>query len=209
MILAAAVCPHPPLLLAESGRVDPIADLRASILAALMGLDSAAADELVLIGGSDSMRSSPRVGSPAEPLSIRVGRGLLADAGLSLPVRQIVVSASASCAEAAAIGSELAGSAERVVVLVMADGTARRLADGGPGTFDQRAEAFDAAIVDALESGNPTGLAALDPTLAEDLMVAGRAALQVLAGVQAPSVADVHYAAAPYGVGYVVATWLW
>ena len=45
--------------------------------------------------------------------------------------------------------------------------------------------------------------------LGGELMVAGRAGLQVLSGVPAPGTAEVTYAAAPYGVGYVVARWTW
>ena len=58
-------------------------------------------------------------------------------------------------------------------------------------------------------SGDPAALGALDVALGGELMVAGRAGLQVLSGVPAPGTAEVTYAAAPYGVGYVVARWTW
>ncbi|MCL9798409.1 hypothetical protein MXD58_029670, partial [Frankia sp. AgKG'84/4] len=66
---------------------------------------------------------------------------------------------------------------------------------------------------------DPAGLLALDPTLATDLLAAGRASWQVLAGAllaatragrQQPAAAwtsDLLYDDAPYGVGYLVAVW--
>ncbi len=91
----------------------------------------------------------------------------------------------------------------------MGDLSARRAEEGGPGTYDERAAGFDAQVERALASGDPAALGALDVALGDELMVAGRAALQVLSGVPAPDTAEVTYAAAPYGVGYVVARWTW
>ena len=90
----------------------------------------------------------------------------------------------------------------------MGDGTGRRTPK--PGYLDDRAEPFDASVSAALAAADPAALADLDVVLAEDLLVQGRAAWQVLAGAAAgtPWRGEVTYDAAPYGVGYLVSTWL-
>jgi hypothetical protein len=90
--------------------------------------------------------------------------------------------------------------------LVVADGTAKRTLKA-PGHLDERAEAFDAAVVEAIGKGDPAALAALDQGLADELWAAGLPAWSALAGLVGPWTARLLYADAPYGVGYVVATW--
>lgn len=207
MIVAAAVCPHPLLMFRElGGLVDPVAEVRAACLAAVAAL-VAVADEVVVVGGTDAFFSSTPVSREPDPLSIRVGRRLLADAGSIPPGDDVVVAHDASPAEAAAVGASLAEGPTRTALLVLGDLSARRAESGGPGTYDQRAEAFDGSVVAALAAGDPAALGSLDAGLAEELLVAGRAALQVLSGLAVPSTAEVAYAAAPYGLGYVVALW--
>ena len=93
-------------------------------------------------------------------------------------------------------------------LLVVADGTAKRT-EKAPGHYDPRAEDFDRQVQNALAAGDPAALLALAPTLADDLWVQGvpawRAAAQVATG---PWRATVHWADAPHGVGYVVASWV-
>ena len=61
MITAAAFCPHPLLMFRELGGIaDPVADLRAACLAAVASV-AGAADEVVVVGGSDAFFSSPSV----------------------------------------------------------------------------------------------------------------------------------------------------
>jgi hypothetical protein len=91
--------------------------------------------------------------------------------------------------------------------LVLADGTAKRTLKA-PGHLDDRAEAFDAALEAALAAGDPAGLLALDAGLAEELWVRGLPALRAAAALPGPWEAEVLYAGAPFGVGYVVATWV-
>ena len=67
----------------------------------------------------------------------------------------------------------------------------------------------------ALTAADAEALAALDPTLAAELMVNGRAAWQLAAGALAARPDDVetrvrgtrYYKEAPYGVGYTVVGW--
>ena len=208
-IVAAAVCPHPLLMFRElGGAADPIAEARAASLAAVAAV-AAVADEVVVVGATDAYFSSPQVGAEPDPLSIRVGRRLLADAGALLPGDDVVIGWDADAAQAAVLGASLGEDDVRTALLVMGDLSARRAPEGGPGMYDERAAGFDARVEDALAAGDPAALAALDTVLGDQLMVAGRAALQVLSGVPAPDAAEVTYAAAPYGVGYVVARWRW
>ena len=209
MVVAAAVCPHPLLMFRElGGAVDPVAEARAASLTAVAAV-AAVADEVVVVGASDAYLSSPQVGREPDPLSIRVGRRLLADAGALLPGEDVVIGWDAGAAEAADLGRSFGERNVRTALLVMGDLSARRAEEGGPGTYDERAAGFDAQVERALASGDPAALGALDVALGDELMVAGRAGLQVLSGVPAPARSEVTYAAAPYGVGYVVARWTW
>lgn len=73
--------------------------------------------------------------------------------------------------------------ARPTTLLVVADGSARRT-EKAPGHLDPRSHEVDAAIVASIRGAADGGLAALldlDPDLCADLLVAGRAPLQVLA----------------------------
>ena len=99
-----------------------------------------------------------------------------------------------------------AGGGNGAVTLVMGDGSARRTVSA-PGHLDERAVPFDDAVERAVRDGDLAALAALDPDLARELMVTGRAAWQVLAGAWGPEIpaTEVLYADAPFGVAYLVA----
>jgi len=149
------------------------------------------------------------------PLSLAVGAWLLAATGWDVPRRGLGVSPKTESARAAALGAELAEGAERVALLVMGDGSARRTPKA-PGSLDERADPYDAVVERALASVDLDALLALEPGLAADLLVAGRASWQVLAGAvraagaaagAARWTAEMFYADAPYGVGYFVGLW--
>lgn len=96
-------------------------------------------------------------------------------------------------------------------VLVMADGTAKR-SDTAPGHVDERAPAYDKTIAEALATGDPAALAALDLWLGERLWAGGAPAFRSVGGSvvgagRTVHEAQLHYDAAPYGVGYFVAEW--
>jgi hypothetical protein len=118
-----------------------------------------------------------------------------------------------------------------VGLVVMGDLSACRT-QGAPGSFRPEAAGFDASVAEAFRTAEPTRLLDLDPSLAADLLVAGRVPLQVLAGafqdtpttparvpeeggsaVPARDAAEgppilrgqILYDQAPYGVGYLVA----
>jgi hypothetical protein len=96
-----------------------------------------------------------------------------------------------------------------LAVLAMGDGSARRSVKA-PGYLDEAAGPFDAGVARALEDGNPAGLATLDPDEGRRLLAAGvpvwRAVGAALAGRSAT--ARLYYDAAPFGVGYLAASWV-
>ncbi|MDX6743462.1 class III extradiol dioxygenase subunit B-like domain-containing protein [Actinocorallia sp. A-T 12471] len=220
MLIAAAVCPHPPLLVPEiAGLAAPELDgLRAACRTAVDSVLAAGGD-LVVVGGGEHTRAHPgtasgtfapwgldlRVGdgAPVLPLSLTVGRWLL-DGREPSAFQEIASDASeAECLE---LGERLA--ARDVALLVMGDGSACR-DEKAPGYFDERAAPYDAEVARALGEADAAALGRLDPKLSEELMAAGRAAWQVLAGAAggrrfaAALLAD----EAPYGVGYFAAVW--
>jgi aromatic ring-opening dioxygenase LigB subunit len=106
------------------------------------------------------------------------------------------------------VGRDIAAGAERVALLVMGDASACRTLKA-PGYFDERAAPFDAEVARALGAADVAALQALDADLAYELKASGRAPWQVLAGAaeEAGLGGSVLYEDAPYGVGYVVASW--
>ncbi|HVF05659.1 MAG TPA: hypothetical protein VNA20_12530 [Frankiaceae bacterium] len=185
MLLAAAVCPHPPLLVPEAaaGAAPETGDLRAACRAAVAALPP----ETLVVGTAQA---------------VDVGRWLLPNAATHVVQRDLAP------ADAAALGRALVADTDRAL-LVMGDGTACRSV-GAPGYLDDRAAPYDAAVAAALAAADTGALLGLDSALDDELLVGGRAAWQVLAGAAAGRTwrATLHYDAAPYGVGYFVATWL-
>ena len=221
--MIAVSCPQPPLLLPgiTGGPVAEVERLRTRCVAAIAELRGV--DLLIIVGGGPSTRvfdlETPLPtehfapsGAPGNvevlPLSLAVGHTLAAVAAHPTAVQLQAVASSATLDECAELGRELARRAERVGLLVMADGSARR-SRAAPGYLDERAAGFDARIAAALRAGEPTGLLALDIELAAELLVAGRAAWQVLAGSfagRSPR-AELSDSEDPFGVWYPIATW--
>jgi hypothetical protein len=94
-------------------------------------------------------------------------------------------------------------------ILAMGDGSARRSVKA-PGYLDDAAAPFDAGVARALRDGDAAALAGLDPEAGRHLLAAGvpvwRAVGAALAGRQVT--ARLHHDAAPFGVGYLVASWV-
>jgi aromatic ring-opening dioxygenase LigB subunit len=151
-----------------------------------------------------------RIGSgPAVlPLALAVGGWLLEQSkAAGLPRTYLAVPADTTPAECLRLGREIANGNDRVGLLVMGDGSARR-SEHSPVHLHPRAELFDTTVAKALQHKELDVLAALDPDLAAELQAAGRAPWQVLAGALAGTLlsGDLLYEAAPYGVGYLVAS---
>jgi hypothetical protein len=221
-LVAAAVCPHPPLLVPDlaAGAAPELDELRFACDRVVSTLLAAGPDRLVLVGmdapphgttfapwGVPVPAGASGPLNPSWPLSLLLGAWLLARAGARADSAE-AVAADLDGAACARLGADLAAGTARVGLLVMGDGSACRGVTA-PGYDDPRAEPFDRSVAEALNKGDPASLLALDPGLAQELRVAGRAPWQVLAGAAAGRSwrGDLHYAAAPYGVAYFVASW--
>ncbi|HEX8094382.1 hypothetical protein, partial [Jatrophihabitans sp.] len=188
--------------------VAEVEQLRAACLAASGVLLAAEPSRVVVVGGAGGDEDD-------KALSIVVGRLLLEQAGCRLPVEHLVIAADSPPADCLRAGGDQVAAdepASRTGLLVMADGSARRSLKA-PGYLDARAAPFDAEVQACLESGRLADLAELDPVLAAELLVAGRAAWQVLAGaVEAAGIGNgrshLHYNGDPFGVWYPVFSWL-
>jgi len=223
-VVAAAVCPHPPLLVPEvaSGAASELNTLRAACITAIDALSTASS--ILVIGsgragaydasasGSFGAYGAPgvRVGSgPAVlPLSLAVGGWLLEQTkSARLPRTYSAVPADTAPGECVRLGREIADGNDRIGLLVMGDGSARR-SEHSPVHLHPRAEIFDTTVAKAFQHKDLDILEALDPDLADELQAAGRAPWQVLAGALegTPLSGDLLYEAAPYGVGYFVAS---
>lgn len=229
-VVSAAVCPHPPLLVPEvaTGAAPDLADLRTACLAAINPLSTA--DRLLIVGstpsdgsavptsfdgaagGSFGAYGAPGVrvgtGDAVLPLSLAMGAWLIEQTkAADLPRTYLAVPADASPAHCLELGREIAAGNDRIGLLVMGDGSARR-SEHSPVHLHPRAEIFDTTVATALHHADSAVLAALDPDLAAELQAAGRAPWQVLAGaLQTTNLSgNLTHHTAPYGVGYFVAT---
>ena len=149
VLVAAAVCPHPPLLVpgVAAGATGETDDLRAACDAAVGVLLPTGPDLVVVVGAADRMGpceagawGSLRAygvavdvgrndgagadvdGGPTLPLSLTVGRWLLDRAGATgagTPVLLFGVAADADRDRCVEVGAALAGRAARVALLVM------------------------------------------------------------------------------------------
>ena len=225
MIVAAVVCPHPPLLLRElSGAQDAVPELRAACHAAVVAALGCLLDTVVVVGGADEpgvwdaalpveVRSfGTTTAPPVEglPLSLGVAKRLLEEAGWVGPLLLHTLPWDADPVSAAGLAHTVGEVEGRVVLLVMGDGSARR-GEKAPGYLDERAFAFDDEVTAALDRGDAEALAGLDPVLAEELMVLGRAAFAVLGEAVRSQGSTPRprlvYRDDPYGVLYTVALW--
>lgn len=212
MIVAAAVCPHPPVVVPEiaPGTAAELEELRRACSEAVQTVLDAAPERIVVVGAgvaADDLDEGAggtlasygvdvRAGGDALvlPLSLTIGAWLLDRAGWS-------------GARTYSTGRPLIDG--RVGLLVMADGSAKRSLQA-PGFLDERAEPFDAALAKALSEGDAESLASLDTDLGAELLAGGVPALKTLGELTkgADIVARLRYDSAPLGVGYIVADWV-
>jgi hypothetical protein len=234
MLIAAAVCPHPPLLIPEATGVPGARDaelerLRTACREAIGVLLAERPDLIAAVGADPNAAQTAEyppgapgrlhdygvpltigqdTGSRALPLSLTIAKWLLAGHTSAW----WGIAPDAAPAECLQLGEKLATLAPRVALLAMGDGPARR-ARAAPGAADPEADRYDDQVAAALAGpggrADPGALAALDPGQDRPLEIAGRAAWQVLAGAagQDPFDAELHYLGAPFEVSYVVASW--
>jgi hypothetical protein len=232
VIVAAALCPAPPLLARELTGADPVLpELREACLDATGTLLAAGPDLVTVVGVAAQTRhwdSRSRLdlapyapalrtartcaeegdGNGASlPLPLGLAGRLLDQAGYDAARLLQSVSERAPAWDCAALGQQLATAAGRVALLVMADGSARRGLKA-PGHLDERSAPFDAEVERAIRAGDMAALLALDAGLAHELMATGRPAWQVLAGALAgrQPACNILYGGDPFGVAYLVAS---
>lgn len=241
MLVAAAVCPCPPLLVPQlaSGAAPELDAARAACADAIGLLAAARPDRLVVVGPGEESEGGAypqgtwgsfrgfgvdidvrlgRAGDdaaapvPSErrlPYSLAVAAWLLERTRWSeAPIEGLGVGEPLAPERCIEIGRDIAARAERVALLVMGDASACRTVKA-PGYLDERAAPFDASVARALGAADVAALKALDVELAHDLKASGRAPWQVLAGAAEDAALSgaLLYDDAPYGVGYMVATW--
>ncbi|GAY11918.1 hypothetical protein [Pseudonocardia sp. N23] len=145
-------------------------------------------------------------------LPLLVAGWAAASTGAAVTIRGELVAPDLPTADCLALGRELADAAalddRPVGLLVVGDGAATHT-EKAPGHLDPRAAAFDDGVAAALAAADTDALAALDPDVATQLWVAGRAPWQVLAGAAAGRRWDAELlcSTAPFGVAYHVAFW--
>ena len=195
-----------------TGAAPELAPLRAACREVVAAVVSAKPDVLYVIGVDDAPRSRSfrpwGVDEPVDvpepmPLSLLVGAWLTTGSSRSF----VIVDDDMDAEDCAALGRELATSADRVGMLVMGDGSARHN-EKAPGYLDPRAHDYDERVATAMRSADVETLSALDSAAARELMVAGRAPWQVLAGAAAGrSWTAESSLEIPYGVAYHVVAW--
>ncbi|MEV5981690.1 class III extradiol dioxygenase subunit B-like domain-containing protein [Streptomyces sp. NPDC052114] len=236
MLVAAAVCPCPPLLVPEvaAGAAPELEAARAACTDAVGVLAAARPDRLVVVGpaGPSGRGRHPqgargsfkgfgvdldvRLGDASDeaaerelPTSLAVAGWLLGRTRWSTaPLEGLGVGEPIAAERCIQVGEEIGARADRVALLVMGDASACRTLKA-PGYLDERAAGFDAEVARALGAADVAALKALDAALAHELKAAGRAPWQVLAGAAegATLSGELLYEDAPYGVGYLVAAW--
>lgn len=209
MITDIVIVPGAPLLLPEyQGRTPAVPGLLESCIGVVREA-VASAHHVVVVHASDR---EPRSTKPA--VGLRLADHLLAATHENFDVEHVAVPWDATVEECVALGRGLESKGD-TTLLVIADGSARRT-EKAPGHLDPRAEALDDIIVDAIRDSAEGGLERLldlDLELCADLLVAGRAPLQVLAAAASSTAEGERTAYAvvscevsdPFGVLYVVA----
>jgi hypothetical protein len=210
--VAAAVLPHPPLLVPElAGAAAP--ELGPLRVACQEALATVAAPGLTVVIGDGPVWGVPAPAAPGSfhPYGAEVSVALPAQVklelpglpspaelpglplslavaahlldGLDPPPRQLfAASVPRSLGPRAAAAIGQVLGATAPFGLVAMADLSACRTERAPGAFHPEAARFDAQVGDAFRTGTPDQLLALDPTQCADLLVAGRVPLQVLAG---------------------------
>lgn len=221
---AIAIIPSAPVLVPQlaGAAADEIADLRQAVFT----VASALPDRWVAVGGgtTDEVLGPAAAGTfagygvdvpvvlspdaddvgemPEMPLCALIAGWVRGEVRPHARV-EVRVFAHGSDANGRELRTELDQTDEPVGVLVVADG-ANTLTERAPGGYDPASISMQAALDDALATGDVAALAEAPPS------ITGRAAWQVLAGLagKGPREAREHYRGAPFGVGYFAGLWI-
>lgn len=212
MLVAAACCPCPPLLVPEvaSGAAGELEALRAACTDAVGVLAAARPDVLVAVGPAEesgrgpypqgtegsfrgfgvdlavrlgpSGEAAPEPGGRMLPPSLAVGAWLLERAEWNGAPVEGLGVGEPLAAGRCAEAGREIAARARRVALLVMGDGSARRARKAPGYHDGRAAGFDAGAARALGAADTAALAALDAELAADLQATGRACWQVAAG---------------------------
>ena len=197
-----------------------LAGSRAEVIGAGAGLPGETgaappAEAVGLVGESVDLPAEA-VDRPGEPIDLPGGavsvpgavKGEGEAGGGGIPVVFQEVARNAAAGECLKLGRILADRAPRVALLAMGDACARPARED-PDVPDPVAQDYDAEVAEALAAADTRWLARLDPALDDELVVAGRASWQVLAGAARGTRMQGRLLgmSAPYGVTYLVASW--
>jgi hypothetical protein len=212
MLVAAAVCPCPPLLVPEvaAGAAPEMDAARSACSDALGVLAAARPDLLVVVGpaGESGRGTFPqgtpgsfrgfgvdvrvRLGSagdtapePSErelPPSLAVGAWLLERTGWADAPIEGLGIEETLAPERCAEAGRQIGARAERVALLVMGDASACRTVKAPGYLDERAAPFDAAVARALGTADVPALQALDSVLAHELKASGRAPWQILAG---------------------------
>ena len=212
MIVAAAICPSPPLLAgALTGQAEVLPELRAACAVAVARLLAAGPDVVAVAGpaeatgpldpagrlslaafapalraGGHSPADRPPADKPEEgraALPLAPGIGaLLLDEAGFRGPRALHGIGAHEPAAGCLALGRQIAASAPRVALLAVGDGSARRSQSAPGYLDERAAPFDAAVERAVRDGDLAAIAALDPALAADLLAAGRPAWQALAG---------------------------
>ena len=202
MIAGVVICPPAPLLARELTGLDPVVpELRRACAAAVERLVKAEPEVIAVVGpgrrtavwpGDGRLNLAafgPALGlqgrkdgtAAAAPAPLGLGARLLDESGYTGPRRLQSMHSGEPTAACLRVGAGLRTLGDRVGLLVMADGSACRSLRA-PGYLDPRAAPFDAAIAEAVRSGDLGSLRTMDHGLARELLAGARPVWHVLAG---------------------------
>ena len=211
VVLAAAVVPHPPLLVPElaAGAAGLVAPLLAACDEVVTGLLARSPQTVVLIGsgqhtgpraeaetgtlagfgtglgtsgsGTSSWGTTELLSPAQQQLSLIIGRWLLERAGWTGGTVLYEVAVDTPAEDAELLGVRLAAETGPDSVWLALGDGSTRRGPRSPGHDDPRAAGFDAEVVRAFATGDRAALLGLDADLAAELGVGGRAVWQVLA----------------------------
>jgi hypothetical protein len=212
MIVAAALCPCPPLLAAElTGQADILPELRNACAAAVARLVASDPDLIAVVGPGeqtgpwppdgrlDSAAYAPALArgsaadgggvpgavgaAPRPPLPLSLGIGaLLLDEAGYAGLRVTHAIAESEPAARCLAIGRRLAASAPRVALLATGDGSARRSVSAPGYLDDRAAPFDGAVEQAVRDGDLSALADLDPALAAELLAVGRPGWQALAG---------------------------
>jgi hypothetical protein len=178
--------------------------------AGILARDEAPDSEAGLVGAAAGVAGDAGAGLSAETAALPDEPVSLPGAGAAsgIPVMFQEVARDAAAGACLKLGRILADGAPRVALLAMGDACARPARED-PDVPDLAAQDYDEELAEALAAADARWLARLDPALDDELVVAGRAAWQVLAGAArgVRMQGRLLCMSAPYGVTYLVASW--